>query len=295
MSYTANWLMEPQQMRTMFDRARLIGWPTQADINTARRNAAKRLSKASGKIAVLHIHGIIEQRVSAYSWLFGGVGADDLGRAIDSLVANRDVHTIVLEWDSPGGTRPGIEELSNKIFNHRGTKQIVSIVNSCMCSAAYWAGSAADQIVATPGSEAIGSIGVYTVHIDESKALETEGLKVTFIHAGKYKVEGNAAEPLSEETKAHWQSLVDSDYSSFIGAVARNRGVKASEIRSGYGDGRYFTAGQAKDLGMVDAVMSMDELMAKLGGGIKAQSGRDTKLLRLRQAQRIRAAGVVHA
>ena len=48
----------------------------------------------------------------------------------------------------------------------------------------------------------VGSIGVLSMHVDWSRWNEQQGLGVTYIHAGKYKVEGNADAPLDKESRA---------------------------------------------------------------------------------------------
>ena len=40
------------------------------------------------------------------------------------------------------------------IFEARGTKKVVAVVDSLMASAAYWIASAADEIVCTPSGRA---------------------------------------------------------------------------------------------------------------------------------------------
>ena len=49
----------------------------------------------------------------------------------------------------------------------------------------------------TPSGD-VGSHGVLAVHYDLSGANEQVGIKPTYIHYGKYKVEGNPDEPLSD-------------------------------------------------------------------------------------------------
>jgi ClpP class serine protease len=130
--------------------------------------------------------------------------------------------------------------------------------------------------VVTPGGE-VGSIGVYGVHKDVSVAAEKQGMKVTFISAGPYKVEGNPFEPLSAEAQAYGQTLVDATYDTFIADVARGRGVKAAVVRGGYGQGRVVLAKDAVKEGMADRVATMDETLRRVAkmkpsGGSRAMA-----------------------
>ena len=104
--------------------------------------------------------------------------------------------------------------MAAEIYEARNRKPIIAVVNSMACSAAYWLASAAGDLVCTPSGQA-GSIGVYMIHQDVSKALDKEGIKVSLIKAGRYKTEGNSTEPLGAEARAAFQSQVDDVYTQF--------------------------------------------------------------------------------
>jgi ClpP class serine protease len=96
--------------------------------------------------------------------------------------------------------------------------------------------------------------------------VENEGVKVSLVSAGKYKTEGNPFEPLTDEAREAIQEMVDDYYSMFINAVARNRGVSASDVRGGFGEGRVVSADKAVALGMVDRVGSFSEVISEQAG-----------------------------
>ena len=60
--------------------------------------------------------------------------------------------------------------------------------------------AAADRIVLIPSGGA-GSIGVVTMHVDYSKNLSEAGIKVTYIHGGAHKVDGNPYQPLPDDVR----------------------------------------------------------------------------------------------
>lgn len=217
-------------------------------------------------VGVLPLYGVTQQRGSFLLDIFGGTSTDLFGRAFDRMVADPAVAAIVLDVDSPGGEVYGVDELSRKIFEARGSKPIVAIANSWMASAAYWIASSADEIVIVPGG-AVGSIGTLAVHVDTSAADEANGLKYTVIHAGRHKAEDDPHEPLSEDAAAFIQKRVDEYYAMFVNAVARNRGVPASAIRSGYGQGRVVGAKEAVKVGLADRIATLDETIARVAKG----------------------------
>jgi ClpP class serine protease len=113
-----------------------------------------------------------------------------------------------------------------------------------------------------------GSIGVYTQHIDLSKAMEMDGVSQEFISAGKYKVEGNSYGPLSDEARAFTQSQIDAYYSAFTSAVAKGRGKPIASVRDGMGQGRCLLPADALSAGMIDGVDTFDGAIKS--GGVQA-------------------------
>ncbi|GLK67016.1 signal peptide peptidase SppA [Hansschlegelia plantiphila] len=223
-------------------------------------------SPAQGSvIAVISIMGIIAQHANQVDDISGpgGTSTERLGQSFRSALADPSVKAIVFNIDSPGGNVHGVPELADEIFESRGKKPIVAQVNSTAASGAYWLACAADEIVVTPSGE-VGSIGVYSMHRDLSVAADREGVKFTFISAGKYKVEGNCYEPLGDEAAAAIQRTVDGYYGDFLNGVARGRGVKASVVRESFGEGRMERAKDAVRLGMADRVGTMDDTLRRL-------------------------------
>jgi len=229
-------------------------------VHGARRPASDRRMSA---VAVLPLFGTIFPRANLMTQMSGATSAEQFGKEFAQLVKDPEVSAIVIDADSPGGTVDGIEELSNQIYDARGTKPIVAVVDHLMASAAYWIGTAAEEVVISPSGEA-GSIGVFAVHEDWSKALDQEGIKVSLISAGKFKTEGNPYEPLAEDAKGAIQSRVNDYYDAFINSIARNRAVKASIVRNGFGEGRVVGARQAVELGMADRVGTLEETIDRL-------------------------------
>lgn len=231
----------------------------QARIHGASRPAERRVQS----VAVLPLFGTIFPRANMMTDVSGATSAERFGAQFTDLVNDPTVGAIVLDVNSPGGQINGVPELSTRIFEARGRKPIVAVSNHEMASAAYWIASAADEIVAAPSS-GVGSIGVFSVHQDISEQLKTEGVNVTLIKAGKYKAEANPYGPLNEEARTFIQNRVDDAYNWFVEAVARNRNVKTSTVRDGFGEGRMVTAQQAVSLGMADRVETLESVINEL-------------------------------
>lgn len=235
----------------------------------------RRDTKPTGGVMVLPLYGIVSHRVHQVQDISGpgGTSMEGFSRGFRQALADPGVDAIVIDIDSPGGSVFGVTELANEIYEARSQKKIVAVANAQAASAAYWLASAAQELVVTPSGE-VGSIGVWTAHEDHSEYLKAMGVNVTLISAGKYKVEGNSYQPLSEEALAAVQSSVDGYYDDFVKAVARNRSAKASDVRGGYGQGRMVSAKDAVSSGMADRVATLDETIQRLaaGGKLKKQN-----------------------
>ncbi len=250
------------------------------------RVAVTRPGPKSGRLVRVPVFGEISRRESFWSFLFGGTTVQGLTKTLQEIAADDSISTVLLDVDSPGGTVAGIPELANEVRRLAASKHIVAMANSVMASAAYWIASQADEIVAAPEA-LIGSIGVFAVHQDWSKALEQAGIKMSYISAGKYKTEGNFDEPLSNEARAAMQGIVDEAYRLFVDDVAKGRAVSAATVRNDYGEGRVLTAKDAKAAGLVDRIASFNDTVQRLSG-IKAEdpsTSSSTRFARSESAQ----------
>lgn len=209
--------------------------------------------REAGSVGVLPLQGVIMPRAGLLAQSSGAVSLEQWMKDFRSMVADPDIGSILLDIDSPGGDVTGITEASAEIRAAREEKPVHAIANSMAASAGYWLASQASTVAVTP-SGWVGSIGVYSAHEDLSGFMEQEGIKTTLISAGKYKVEGNPFEPLSDEARAHIQEQVDDYYGMFVGDVAKGRGVPAAVVRKQYGEGRMLLAKPAKEAGMVDSI-----------------------------------------
>ncbi|RWE07678.1 MAG: S49 family peptidase [Mesorhizobium sp.] len=231
----------------------------------------ERSSPAAGSaVAVINVMGIIAQHASQVDDISGpgGTSTERVSQSLNKALADPSVGSIVLNFDSPGGSVSGVQALANEIYRARGRKPIVAQVNSLAASAAYWIASSADEIVMTPGALA-GSIGVYALHADVSKAADKAGFKFTYISAGKFKVEGNQFEPLGDDAFAAQKKIIDAYYSDFTSGVARGRGVAVDRVRSGFGEGRVVKDNEAVKQGMADRVATLDATLQQLIAGKK--------------------------
>ena len=257
------WAITPEMLSVISGilTRRIAGEDTSVDIQALGRRQAATVPKGSG-VALIPMHGVLAPRMNLFTEISGGTTFEQATRDLREAVDAKDVGTIVLDWDSPGGNAFGASDFAHEIMKARAVKPVISQVNHMMCSAAYWTGSCATEIVATRDAM-VGSIGVYTMHNDLSAARAQLGIKRELLSVGKFKLEGNDNEPLSEEGRAYITALLEKTMTRMCADIAKGRGTTAAAVRAGYGEGRVVTADDALAAGMIDRIATLDETLSR--------------------------------
>lgn len=220
--------------------------------------AAYRPYVVKGGILMIPVKGVLLFGVG-YAIGSYATGYVYITKALERGLADPNVKGIAFIIDSPGGHVAGNFDLADKIFAARGQKPIHAFAAEDAYSAAYSIASACKTVtVARTGG--VGSIGVVTVHVDMSAAIGDAGLKITFIHYGKHKVDGNAYEALPADVKERIQARIDGLGELFVSTVARNRGMDAQAVRDT--EALTYSADESISLGLADKMGSLDDALA---------------------------------
>jgi len=195
-------------------------------------------------IGIIPVVGVIGKGLSPLEKMMGAADVNDISEALDAFATNPEVEKVALQISSPGGTVTGVEELANKVRNYG--KPTMAYTDSEMASSAYWIGSAADRVVASPSST-VGSIGVYMAIPDYSEAAKMAGIKMVVIKSGKFKGAGIEGTSLSEEQIANFQETMDMVAADFKASVNMKRKMVKAEAM----EGQPFTGKQGASLGLV--------------------------------------------
>jgi signal peptide peptidase SppA len=244
-----------------FDPEDFAGVKLRDGIDGAGSEFGYRVTKGVG---ILPIMGPIFGKSNMMTQLSGATSLEMTREDFRTMMNDDSIQSILLEIDSPGGTSDLVQEFGDEIYAANDVKPIYAIADTNAGSAAFWLMSQAGAgIYATP-SGAVGSIGAYTVHEDQSGADAQHGHKFSYISAGQHKTEGNPHEPLSHEARAYRQEVIDEIYGDFVQAVARGRNIDAGAVESFYGNGRMMTAKKALDNGVIDGVVPKEALVNQL-------------------------------
>jgi signal peptide peptidase SppA len=212
-------------------------------------------------VAVIPVYGTLVQKNGYLRPFSGMTGYDGIRQNFLTALCDPAVRAVALDIDSPGGEVAGCFDLVDEIFSARGEKPVWGILNEVAYSAAYAIASACDHIT-VPRTGGTGSIGVVACHVDWSKALEKEGIAVTFIQYGDRKTDGAAEKPLSTEAQKRFQADMDELGELFINTVSRNRDVAASKIRAM--EAGTFLGAAGVTSGLADAVKAPDAAFREL-------------------------------
>ena len=211
-------------------------------------------------IAVIQIRGPLFND----SWidLWGGwSGYKGIALQLEAALADPEVRAILFDIDSPGGVVNGSLDLVDQIFSSRGQVPMWAMANDTATSAAYGIASAADMVM-LPRFGSVGSIGVWTAHIDISAMLEEFGWKITLIFSGAQKVDGNPWEPLPDAVRDRFQAEIDRMRQVFAETVARNRSVDTAAVLAT--EAAIFDDSDAEAAGLADAVATEAEVLEAL-------------------------------
>lgn len=236
------------------------------DYYFSKPKTARDMYVVERRVARVSIDGTLVHKLGGVEPYSGMIGYDCLDRIITDAIENKEVGAILLDIDSPGGEVAGCFDFARKLRSmsaRGGGKPIVAFANEMACSAAYAIASNCDAI-ATTRTGIIGSIGVWTMLVDLTKGLSTNGIEVTMIRAGDRKARGGPYEHADDETVTKLQDWVEETWDIFAGIVSETRPGSKQDILDLEGD--WFTGSDALALGLVDHVDSPEAIFEVVAG-----------------------------
>lgn len=206
------------------------------------------------KIMVVPLEGVIYDSYSPtpFRQVFD---AAFLRRQLNKALEDDHVKAVLLRVNSPGGTVATSQELYELVMELRKKEKAVVVSMSDVCaSGCYYIASAADSIVANPGT-LTGSIGVITQGLNFKGLLDKLGISDQTYKAGKYKDMASATREATEEEKAIMQKLLKDSYRQFLSDISAAREIDMSELEQ-LAEGLIYTGNQAKKVNLVDDIGS---------------------------------------
>jgi len=280
--YGRSWAMEGaaacahlDAMATIDLKAHMTAWEAQmasADRPKYRRLSDGRVIEADdkpyrmrGSVALLSISGPTTKRMSSMSYLFGGTATELLCQELREAREDPAVSSAVLWIDSPGGSTDGQTDLGNAITAFATVKPIIAYVPDLCASAGLWSACCCSGIIAGPGAW-LGSIGVYRVIRDSSRAAENDGVRIVMRSTGPVKGMGVPGTAITDTHIAEMDRVNSVQFAQFVQVVAGGRGIDESAVRA-IATGQMYDAQDALAKGLIDGIMSLDDAIASLQSG----------------------------
>jgi signal peptide peptidase SppA len=216
---------------------------------------------ADSGIAVIPVYGTLVRRTVGLEAASGLTSYTALAQQLAAAVADPAVRGIVLDIDSPGGEAGGVFDLADQVRAACKVKPVWAVANDMAFSAAY-ALAAAAQRVMLPRTGGVGSVGVIALHVDQSVKDARDGLHYRAITAGAHKNDLSPHAPLSGDAEATLQTEVNRLYDLFAQSAALHRNLTVDTVKAT--EAGLFFGGDAIQVGLADAVGTLDEAVAEL-------------------------------
>jgi len=210
-------------------------------------------------IAVLPISGTLAHKWGGMQPYCGATGYDGIQARLQQALADPDVRGIMLDVDTPGGEVAGAFDCTDIIARANQVKPVWSLGYDMHCSAGQLLVSGAGRRLITQTGIA-GSIGVVIAHMDVSDFMKQTGRKVTLIHAGASKVEGNPYEALPDNVRTKLEESVKATRQLFAAKVSAHTGVAVEKILAQ--EAAMFEGQEAIDQGLADELVNGADAVA---------------------------------
>lgn len=214
-----------------------------------------------------------------------GANTTQIRMEIRDAVHDRDVETIVLVIDSPGGAIAGTQELANEVKQAAMVKPVIAQIVDMGASAAFWVASQATMIFANEPA-LVGSIGTFAVIEDFSGMMEEMKVKIHVVSSGGIKGVGVDGSPVTDEFLDDILENVMGLNEFFLNALAEGRKMPRERVNE-LADGRVHLAVKAQALGLLDGVQSLDETIMGIVSQRSSGRARERATIERLQDQRI--------
>lgn len=185
------------------------------------------------------------------------------------------VRALVVRINSPGGTVTA-SDIAYRLIADFKAEQKVPVVAQLMdvaASGGYYVALAADRIVAYP-TTVTGSVGVVFHGVSLEGLFEKIGVRNQTVKSGDKKDMGSPLRTMTAEERTLLEGMLAEMKDRFLTLVRERRPPLTGEGESLIADGRILSAGQAKEIGLIDQVGTLEEsieVAKELAGATEAR------------------------
>jgi len=250
-SRTGQWT--GQHIRDLFGRA----------ADGLRQFIPQRFRRDRPVVPVVRLTGI----VGFSTPLRPGLSLAGIARTLDRAFAMRGSPAVALSINSPGGSPVQSHLIFRRVreLAKEHKRQVIAFIEDAGASGGYMIACAADEIVADPHS-IVGSIGVVGGSFGFDKLIAKLGIDRRLYTSGEHKAMLDPFLPENPDDVERLKKLQREIHDDFIALVKSRRAGKLSGPQDELFSGAYWTGRRALELGLVDAIGDLREVLRERFG-----------------------------
>ena len=218
-------------------------------------------------VAVLALNGVIGQM----GGLRRGLSIGSIEKRLESAFSVRRLVAVAVSINSPGGA-PVQSDLIAKRLRDLATEKdipVFAFIEDVAASGGYWLACAGDEIYAC-NSSIVGSIGVVSGGFGFTDLIGKLGIERRLYTSGEKKAMNDPFGPEKPSEVKHLKALQKDIHNDFISMVKINRGERLNGAHNKLFTGSYWTGRQALELGLIDGIGDIRNVMReKFGKNIR--------------------------
>ena len=223
----------------------------------------------SKKIAIIYAEGEIVDGEGTEE-----VASDRFVRIIQKVRKDDSVKAVVFRVNSPGGSVLASEKIKAQIDSLAKKVPVIASYGDYAASGGYWISANCDFIYANE-TTLTGSIGVFSTIPDLKKTVnEKLHVNITAVNSHDHADMYDMMRPLDKKETALLQESVEQIYDRFTQIVAEGRGMSVSDVDK-IAQGRVWTGAQALDLGLIDAIGTLETAVLHAAYLVDSLNGMD--------------------
>ena len=222
---------------------------------------------ANDKIAIIYAEGEIVDGDGTTE-----VAGDRFAKIIKSVREDKSVKAVVLRVNSPGGSVLASEKIKTQIDSLKTQVPVIASYGDYAASGGYWISANCDYIYADE-TTLTGSIGVFSMIPDLQKTLNDKlHVNITAVNSNKHADMYGMMRPLDRQEKDMMQGIIENIYDKFTSLVAQGRNMSVEDVDA-IAQGRVWTGAQALEIGLVDAIGTLETALLHAAALAGAEGG----------------------
>ncbi len=236
-------------------------------MNLSNYRPKKKKNKSKNIIALMSLEGSISKT---------GLSFDEVYKKVEKIRELDNLKGLIIEINSPGGSAYESSLIHSMLRQEFKNIPIFISMKDVCASGGYFIASSGQKIFANE-STITGSIGVVALYPNFKNLLEKVGVNYNGIQVGDTTEFGDLTQDLSEKSETLFHNQMLSVYQEFKKVVMRARIMTDKRLEPIAG-GRVWTGLEAKEIGLVDKIGTLDDTIKELVKYLKIQ---DYKLVHI--------------